>query len=458
MATPSFSIIPTEKPIGVAGLGQSGLATVAFLAQHHFSVLAWDQRLDCAKTLESLSNVTIVYGHAPPISFRECATIVLSPGIRRDHPGLAEAVNHQVPLINDVEWLFRHAQHHNPTTEFIGITGTNGKSTVTSLVGDMVSIDGQKVAVGGNLGPPALSLWHPKTHQWVLELSSFQLESIQQFRPHVAALLNVTPDHLDRYADLEHYLMAKEQIFNQQKKGDWAVINLDDPLLADTYQRLKRRFIGLIPFSIERAIQGGVYAVHDKLIDHRLDNPIVLMDLSHIKLAGRHNRSNAVAATAIALASGASRESVIKTLTNFPGLPHRMAWVRDVQGVSYYNDSKGTNVGAVVQSLQSFSGKVILIAGGRDKKGDFSKLAPWVNTHAAQLILMGEAADSMAQALKGDRVAIHRVTTMEQAVKMAHKLAQPGQTVLLSPACASFDMFRNFEERGEHFQEAVHAL
>ena len=461
------------SPVGVVGLGRSGIATIQFLVQQGLCVLAWDQRPETAKTVATLPGVTVLPEHLPPDAFEACQAILLSPGIRRDISEL-NALRHArqtpqtpqapqstqptpPPILNDVEWLFRHVRAHALETPFIGITGTNGKSTVTTLVGEMLEASGLPVGVGGNLGPPTLSLWDPKRSAYVLELSSFQLESVDRFRPKVSALLNITPDHLDRHATQEAYLQAKCRLFARQDVGDWAIINQDDPMLTATLAQRRASSVGVIPFSIQRPIPGGVYAWDGTLWDHRGTHPVALMDLASLKLAGQCNRANAAAAAAIALAAGASPHAVVKTLTHFPGLPHRMAWVRTLQGVTYYNDSKGTNVGAVVQSIQSFHGKVVLIAGGRDKQGDFAPLAPLLAQHAAALILMGEAAPSMAKAWAGT-TPIHRVGSLSEAVQRAHHLAKPGETVLLSPACASFDMFRNFEERGERFQEAVHAL
>ena len=469
------------SPVGVMGLGRSGTATVQFLVQQGMSVLAWDRCAEAIKAVAQLPGVTVLPHKLSAKAFQHCRAVLLSPGIRRDlpelkdlcedgaylknfgdrdlggrsrHGGRGSAV---VPIINDVEWLFQHVREQSLPTPFIGITGTNGKSTVTTLVGEMLEASGMRAQVGGNLGPPSLSLWEAETSAYVLELSSFQLESVQNFRPHVAALLNLTPDHMDRYTSTEAYLRTKCQIFAQQSAGDWAVIDGDDPLLATLRQQLCHRSVGVVPFSIQRPIPGGVYAWHGKLLDHRGDTPVELLDLRQLKLAGQCNRANAAAAAAIALCAGGSPDAVVEVLTQFPGLPHRMAWVRTHYGVDYYNDSKGTNVGSVVQSLQSFPDKVLLIAGGRDKNSDFSPLAPLLEKHAAALILLGESAPAMEKALQGS-TPIYPVATLSEAVQLASHLAKPGETVLLSPACASFDMFHNFEDRGDRFQEAVHAL
>ena len=445
-----------KSPVGVVGLGRSGIAAVDFLRQQGLTVVAWDCRPEAADAVAQWPGVTVLPERLSADAFCHCQALLLSPGVRRDLPEL-QGYGSTLPVLNDVEWLFRHAVQHSPSTPFIGITGTNGKSTVTTLVGKMLEASGLSVQVGGNLGTPTLSLWDPQTSAYVLELSSFQLESVADFRPRVAALLNLTADHMDRYATEEAYLQAKCQIFSQQGAGDWAVINQDDPFLAEIMTRMSQSKVGLLPFSIQQPVKGGVYAWEGKLIDHRGKHPEPLLELQQIKLAGQCNQSNAAAATAIALAAGASAQAVVETLRQFPGLPHRMAWVRTIRGVSYYNDSKGTNVGAVQQSIPSFPGKVVLIAGGRDKNGAFASLIPLLKKHVSALILLGEAAEKMEKVWMGT-TALYRVHSMEEAVQLSFRLAKPGETVLLSPACASFDMFRNFEDRGERFQEAVHAL
>ena len=453
--------------VAVMGLGSSGISAARFLAARGIAVLAWDQRPEAAAVLTGLVGVTAVSGSAPAEAFARCGTLLLSPGIPRNHPGLAPALRAGVTVINDVEWLARHlrGQALSPTPDFpapdspalIAVTGTNGKSTVTTLVGQMLAAAGRLVRTGGNLGPPALSLWQPEAEFYVLELSSFQLESTHTFRPRVATLLNLSPDHLDRYADTSQYLAAKKRVFARQGAGDWAVINGDDPHFVGLADSLVAAGMGVIPFSTARPVAGGVCALEGWLTDHRGAQPVAIMPLADLKMAGGHNQANAAAAAATALAAGARHDAVAVVLKTFPGLPHRMEWVRRVNGVDYYNDSKGTNVGAVVASLQSFSGGVILIAGGRDKKGDFSPLVPLVERFTERVLLLGEAAPLLEQALSG-RTRIRRVKDMADAVRCAHRFAHPGGTVLLSPACASFDMFRDFEQRGECFREAVHGL
>ncbi|MEO5332093.1 MAG: UDP-N-acetylmuramoyl-L-alanine--D-glutamate ligase [Magnetococcus sp. YQC-5] len=450
-------------PIGVIGLGRSGAAAVTFLSGHAIPTIAWDAQSAPALALTHLPHVETWSGNLPVHAFSTCQAILLSPGIPRTLPDLAKLLADGIPIINDIEWLYRHVQETaKPDPPFIGVTGSNGKSTVTTLIGDMLQQHGLAVGIGGNLGTPALSLWDPAHQAYVLELSSFQLESIARFHPRIALLLNLTPDHMDRYPTLGAYLEAKRRIFQNAAPGDTAIINADDPLLASTSAQLTAMGVTVIPFSIEHPIAGGVYACEGILTDHRHTSPQPLMELDQIRIRGLHNQANAAAAAAAALAAGASTQAVVATLKQFPGLPHRMEWIRTIKGVDYYNDSKGTNVGATLMSLQSFAtpqqpGSIILIAGGRDKKGDFSTLAPVAAQCVTDAILLGEAAEDLALAFAGGP-RLHRVANMTSAVKLAHQLAQPTQTVLLSPACASFDMFKNFEDRGDRFREAVHGL
>ncbi|MBF0191658.1 MAG: UDP-N-acetylmuramoyl-L-alanine--D-glutamate ligase [Magnetococcales bacterium] len=456
---------PSPAPIGILGLGRSGCAAARFLSARGVPTLVWDARPDATLPLTDLPHTTLRSGHPLPAdAFAACRAILLSPGVPRALPELAPLLAAGIPILNDVEWLHTHVRQECPQAHFVGITGSNGKSTVTTLIGEMLRHHGIATATGGNLGIPALELWDPAIRAYVLELSSFQLESIDAFHAEVAVHLNLTPDHLDRYPDLEGYRQAKRRLFANSRPGDRVILNADDPWLAADREELTQRQVTVIPFSTERTIPGGLYAHDGQLIDHRLSTPVPILPLDQIRIRGIHNQANAAAAAAAALEAGASRATVIAVLTSFPGLPHRMEPVRHLDGVDYFNDSKGTNVGATLMSLRSFApagksgGGVVLIAGGRDKKGDFSALAPVAAQVVTDAILLGESAHDIAQALQHQGPRIHQVADLTQAVRLARTLATPGQSVLLSPACASFDMFKNFEERGDRFREAVHEL
>ncbi|MBF8274521.1 MAG: UDP-N-acetylmuramoylalanine--D-glutamate ligase [Magnetococcales bacterium] len=447
----------TKKQFGVLGLGRSGLAAARFLATRGNPVVAWDQGKVPLEGLETLPEVEIWDGPFPEQRLLQCETVLLSPGIPRTHPGVAKLVANGLPVINDCEWLYRHCQSQGVASKFVAITGTNGKSTVTTLVGEMLAATGVNTQTGGNLGQAALSLWHEDTRIYVLELSSFQLESMKSFRANSAALLNLSPDHMDRYPGLEHYLEAKLAIFHNQQPGDVAVINADDPGLWPAARSVCLKGVTCVGFSIEKPVPGGVYIQDGWLVDHRGQERQPILETARIRIKGRHNLANATAAAALALGQGAGREIIAKILEHFPGLPHRMQWVRSVNGVTFYNDSKGTNVGAVVESLASFDRPLVLIAGGRAKKTDFSSLTQAASQRLRATVVIGESAKDIEAVLAGVAPVAH-AGSMKEAVAKSLELAQPGDVVLLSPACASFDMFKNFEDRGHQFSEAVHAL
>ncbi|MBF0171958.1 MAG: UDP-N-acetylmuramoyl-L-alanine--D-glutamate ligase [Magnetococcales bacterium] len=448
----------SPRPVGVLGLGRSGLAAVRFLSDRGTPVIAWDQGTVPLDGVDTLANVEILNGPFPEQRLWHCESILLSPGIPRTHPGVASLITRGTPVMNDCEWLFREVQHQNPPPRFVAITGTNGKSTVTTLTGEMLAAPGFQTQTGGNLGQAALSLYHEETRMYVLELSSFQLESMHEFRADSAALLNLSPDHMDRYPRLEDYLAAKLRVFRNQRPGDVAIINTDDPgLWPAAGPAACGQGVVIVGFSIEKPVPGGVYVQDGQLIDHRGPQPQPIMEINRIRIKGRHNLANAAAAAAISLSRGASRETIARVLETFPGLPHRMQWVRTINGVDFYNDSKGTNVGAVVESLASFDRPLVLIAGGRAKKTDFSALEQAARQRLRGSVLIGEAANDLEQVLS-NVAPTARAGSMKEAVATSLNLAQPGDIVLLSPACASFDMFKNFEDRGEKFSEAVHAL
>lgn len=452
-----MNFAPNNRRVGIVGLGLSGIAAARFLLERGHKILAWDQNPRKGAELARHPLVTLEHGPNPAEALSQCEAILLSPGIPRSHPCLAQALAAKVAVINDVEWLYQHSQKQKNPGQFIGITGTNGKSTVTTLVGLMLESSGLVSQTGGNLGQAALSLWQDNIEKYVLELSSFQLESLPGFHAQTAALLNISPDHLDRYIDLDDYITAKLNIFANQTPGDFAVINVDDPLVVAAYEKIAKQSVQMVPFSTSGPVDGGFALRDGLLLDCREKTAQTLLAVDQLKITGIHNQANALAAAAIALCAGASQQAVISTLQSFPGLPHRMEWIRTLDDVAYYNDSKGTNVGAVQQSLASFPEKLVLIAGGRDKNSDFSPLKELIGKHVASLVLIGESATTMARLFAGC-CNIERADSMEHAVAVARQLAQPGATVLLSPACASFDMFNNFEDRGDQFRKVVHEL
>jgi UDP-N-acetylmuramoylalanine--D-glutamate ligase len=337
----------------------------------------------------------------------------------------------------------------------VAVTGTNGKTTTTLLIGEMLKEGGKRVGVGGNVGEP-LILFADGGNQWevlVVEISSFQLEAIEAFRPRVAVLLNITEDHLDRHARYADYIDAKARIFVNMTSQDVAVLNRDDPIVMRLAENMSARAIF---FSLKETLKEGAFS-NGKGITLKLAGGEEDYSLATTLLKGVHNVENMMAAITAARLSGCSKKAVETVLNRFKGLEHRVEFVREIDGVRYYNDSKGTNVGSVVKSLQGFSDPVILIAGGKDKHGDLSSLKEWVQLRVKRLILIGEAKERMARELGGLTETLS-APTLEEAVLLAHQSAKRGEVVLLSPACSSFDMFKDYKERGKVFKEAVRRI
>ncbi|MCE9624444.1 MAG: UDP-N-acetylmuramoyl-L-alanine--D-glutamate ligase, partial [Deltaproteobacteria bacterium] len=331
----------------------------------------------------------------------------------------------------------------------------NGKSTTTSLLGAIYQAAGENVGIGGNLGTPFLDLVDdPKNFSsYVVEVSSYQLETTATFRPKIAALLNVTEDHLDRYADFREYLAAKARIFAFQREDDFSVYNDDDLYCLEAVENIRGR---KTPFSTAKRVRGAYFK--ENRIEWAPEGTVLSQfGLEKCKLLGLHNLENIACAVACAKADAIPDAAIQKTLDTFQGLPHRIEWVAEIDGVNYYDDSKGTNVGAVVMSLASFDQDVVLILGGKDKGGDYAPLRPLLRNKARAVVVLGEAKEKIVAALRGS-AEIVTVTSMREAVQACQRLSVPGGTVLLSPACSSFDMFRDYHDRGEQFKKYVREL
>lgn len=446
-----------DKRVTVVGLGRSGVAAARLLVREGARVTVTDPKteLQLKPFTEQLSGTEIVFklGRHDPRDFMETDLIVVSPGVPLSIDPLRLAREKDIPLIGEMELAFSYLK-----IPVLAITGTNGKSTTTTLLGEMLKAQGRQVFIGGNLGNPlceaALSAvdWEVA----VVEVSSFQLETTRRFRPRVAALLNVTPDHLDRYPDFGSYREAKLRVFENQTPGDHAILNWDDPIARELIVdgRLSAR---VHRFARTKPPDEGMGVEKGDLIYRNGRIQQSICRVADIRIQGVQNIENAMAASLMALVSGCQIASIVETLRTFPGLEHRLEFVRELRGVRYFNDSKGTNVGAALMALQSFQGPVILIAGGLDKGNDFSVLREPVRQKVKQLILIGQARPQMKSALT-DCAPIEEAASLEEAVRMASRIARGGDVVLLSPACASFDMFRNFEERGRVFKEAVACL
>jgi UDP-N-acetylmuramoylalanine--D-glutamate ligase len=394
---------------------------------------------------DELPDVAVFVGGFDAAAFAVAEQLVVSPGVSLNEPVIADALGRGMPVMGDIELFARYA-----SAPVVAITGSNGKSTVTTLVGEMARCSGVRVAVGGNLGIPALELLmqEERPDLYVLELSSFQLELTDSLCPAAAVVLNVSPDHLDRYPSLQAYRRAKERIYRGARVK---VVNADDPLVtAMVPERESIRFTLGVPGP-------GEFGLRNYDGDEWLalgDQP--LMAAAEVRIVGRHNLANALAALALGHAMQLPLEAMRDALRRFPGLPHRCQWVAECGGIHWYNDSKGTNVGATLAAIRGMPGKLVLIAGGDGKGADFTPLCEAVRDKVRALVLIGRDAGLIEEAIAG-AVPVVRSTTMSQAVEDARRLAQPGDSVLLSPACASFDMFSNFEERGQAFMNAIRA-
>jgi UDP-N-acetylmuramoylalanine--D-glutamate ligase len=435
----------------VVGLGRTGQACARFLARQGAKVRISDVRPAAELALEmgSLAGLPVEYrlGSAQPSWLDGVDVIVPSPGVPRDHDLLQQAVARRIPVLSEIELAYRFFR-----APLMAVTGTNGKSTTTTLIGEIMKASGQKVFVGGNLGVPFISAASDDWDWAVLEVSSFQLEWIEQFRPRIAVLLNLTEDHLDRYPSFADYCATKGRIFEVQKGEDSAILNRDDPRVWSMRHRVRAR---VVSFGFGEVAE-GVFATTGEII-WRGGNGEERFSLGQVKIQGVHNVENMMAAVAAAKCAGVSGDLIQNTLNRFAGLEHRLELVREKNGVRYYNDSKGTNVGAVVKSLASFNGPVILLAGGVGKGGDYAPLDEEIKQKVRRLILFGAAKEIMARAL-GALTETAIVDDLQAAVRDAAAHARAGDVVLLSPACSSFDQFRNYAERGKAFKDLVQKL
>ncbi len=440
-----------DKTVLVIGLGRTGREAARFLVHQGARVLLNDLRpeTELRAEIDSLERLPIEYrlGHEQAARLEEVDMVVPSPGVPRESPLLQKALLLHRPVLSEIELAYRFFQ-----APLIAITGTNGKSTTTTLIGEILTAAKKKVFIGGNLGVPFISAVSQLWEWGVLEISSFQLEWIEHFRPRIAVLLNLTEDHLDRYASFAEYGATKERIFAAQTAEDTAILNRDDRQVWEMRGRIKSR---IVSFGVAEVVE-GVFVSGDAII-WRGDGAEERFSLKHAKIHGRHNLENMMAAVAAAKCSGVPREAIQTVLTSFPGLEHRLEFVRQKDGVRYYNDSKGTNVGAVVKSLASFTEPVVLLAGGVDKGGSYAPLADAVKRKVRRLVLFGAAKEIIAAAL-GTFTETVLVEDLAAAVKDAGLHARPGDVVLLSPACSSFDQFRNYAERGKTYKALVRNL
>jgi UDP-N-acetylmuramoylalanine--D-glutamate ligase len=455
IAVSSFSGIP----VGVLGLGKSGFVAAQALARGGAEVMAWDDDLK-KRDAAAEAGVTIVDLRSADLA--AIPSLVLSPGIPHSypapHPVVTRARAAGAEIIGDIELLARTQRD----AAYIGITGTNGKSTTTALIGHILALAGRKVAVGGNLGTPALSLAPLGAGAtYVLEMSSYQLELTFSLEFDVAILLNITPDHLDRHGGMDGYIAAKQRIFGGQKAPQAAIIGVDDPLCAGIEHDLAHAAGQIvIPISAERAVAMGVYAAGGSLIDDTKGKATSILEMAGLaRLPGIHNWQNAAAAYAAVRHVGVTTEAAAAGLHTFPGLAHRQELIATIDGVRYINDSKATNADAAAKALVCYE-NIYWIAGGLAKEGGIGSLSPY-HKRIRHAFLIGQAAPAFAETL-GSQVPHSRCGELAAAIAAARELAvregRPGAIVLLSPACASFDQFANFEARGDAFRGLVKAL
>ena len=447
-----MSLIASDHFRIVVGLGKSGMSLVRFLANRGIAFAVADTREnppELATLRRDYPQVEVRCGELDVEFLCRADELYVSPGLALATPALQQAAARGVKLSGDIELFARNAK-----APIIAISGSNAKSTVTTLVGEMAVAAGKRVAVGGNLGTPALDLLDDAIELYVMELSSFQLETTDQLNAEVATVLNVSEDHMDRYSGLPAYHLAKHRIFRGARQ---VVVNRQDALSRP----LPMENVPCWTFGLNVPDFKGFGLREENGEKYLAFEFQTLMPVRELKIRGAHNQSNALAALALGHAAGLPFDAMLASLRTFAGLAHRCQWLRERDGVSWYDDSKATNVGAALAAIEGLGadidGKLVLVAGGDGKGADFSALRAPVAAHCRAVVLLGRDAERLAQAL-GDSVPLIRVSSLDEAVQQGAAQAQPGDAVLLSPACASLDMFKNFEERGRLFAQAVEGL
>jgi len=445
------------KKVLVVGLGKSGLAAALFLRKRGAQVTVSDVRSAeaLAKEIPALieAGIMVEAGGHGLLTFRRQDLIVVSPGVSVDTPEMKQVKSFGLPVIGELELAARFLKGRT-----LAVTGSNGKTTTTTLLGEMLSASGQPTLVGGNIGLPVVSLIDESTDDsWsVLEVSSFQLETTEEFHPAIAVLLNITPDHLDRHGSFENYVAAKQRIFAAQTAADCLVVNADNAAAAAAASRAKARVYW---FSMENEVAQGAWLLNGSIVYRAAKDAAIetVLPVSAIPLKGAHNVENVLAAVVAARQAGVAVDVIRATVERFQAVEHRLEYVATRQGVDFFNDSKATNVDATAKAIAAFTSGVHLILGGKDKNSDYTELSSLLRERVSAVYTIGAAAEKIESQLRGV-VSLHSCQTLDQAVNTAAAAAHTGEVVLLAPACSSFDQFENYEQRGRTFKELVQKL
>lgn len=446
------------KKVIVAGMGKSGSSVIDTLLHLGAEIYLYDGKEEFKIDIEVLKRVkeyhlTTFFGREPE-DLSTFDLLVLSPGIPLDIPLVKKAIKEKVEIIGELELAYRLCKG-----KFVAITGTNGKTTTTALVGEIFKNAQKETYVVGNIGVAAISkaLEAKKDSYMITEVSSFQLETTSQFTPLISTILNITPDHLNRHKTMENYAEIKAKIFENQNKNNYFVVNYDNP---EAYGLQKKCPARVIPFSRKEILKLGCYVSNNKIVIKDEHNHLIeICSVNDLSLPGLHNLENALAATAIAYFSGITSQMIEKTLKEFKGVEHRIEYISTIEGIQFINDSKATNPDSSIKAVESFQDNMILIAGGMDKGSDFTELIKSFNGRVKALIVLGETAEKIKNiAIQNGFNNIIKKTNMEECVEEAFQLAEKGDTILLSPACASWDMYSSYEERGQHFKDCVFGL
>ena len=462
------------KKVLVIGLARSGLAVAKLLTTQGARVTVTDEKSkrELINNIKKLKKgIKILLGRQDSVRLKnlvsECDLLVISPGVPQENPLVEKARKLKIPVVSEVEAAFNIAFSNFDwktlsSPPVVAVTGTNGKTTTCELIGAVLKSDRRrKVIVAGNIGTPLSSVVGRITKRTVLvlEISSFQLENVESFHPYVAVVLNITPDHMDRHKTMGKYIQAKANIFKKQTEEDFCILNADDNRCKILEKKTKAQ---VIFFSNKRALRKGVFVERGRIVSNLDSRTKVPSDrgellVEHLRIPGPHNLENALVAIAVGNIFGISRSKIRVAIEAFPGIEHRLEIVREIDGRRFINDSKATNVDACKKALETFSAPIILIMGGYDKGAPYRPLANLVREKVAALVLLGEAAPRIEKELIGS-AAIYRVDGMREGVELSYSLSQPGSSILLSPACSSFDMYSDFEERGKDFKRWVREI